>query len=66
MNSEFIESFRKLKLACERPLCSRKEKSQQDLAVIDYLQASLRDNALNGTEEIGFADWNISDSFALL
>lgn len=66
MNSEFIENFRKLKFACERTLCSQNEKSPPNLAVIDYLQTSLRDNALNGTEEIGFAYWNISDSFALL
>lgn len=66
MNSEFIESFRKLKFECELTLCSQNEKSQQAIAVIDYLQTSLRGNALKGTEEIGFAYWNISDSFAML
>lgn len=66
MNSEFIENFKKLKFACERALFSQEEKRKQDLAVIDFLQAALRSNELEGTDEIGFAYWNISDSFALL
>lgn len=66
MNSEFIENFKKLKFACERALFSQEEKRKQDLAVIDFLQAALRSNELEGTDEIGFAYWNISDSFAML
>lgn len=66
MNSEFIEAFKKLKLAGERTTCSREEKRKQDLAVIDFLQPALYGNVLKGTEEIGFAYWNISDSFAVL
>lgn len=66
MNSEFIENFKKLKFACERALFSQEEKRKQDLAVIDFLQAALRSNKLEETDEIGFAYWNISDSFALL
>lgn len=66
MNYEFIESFKKLKLMGERTTYSREEKRKQDLAVIDFLQPALYGNVLKGTEEIGFAYWNISDSFALL
>lgn len=66
MNSEFIETFKKLKLAGERTTYSREEKRKQDLAVIDFLQPALYGNVLKGTEEIGFAYWNISDSFAML
>lgn len=66
MNSEFIENFKKLKFACERALFSQEEKRKQDLAVIDFLQAAIHSNELEGTDEIGFAYWNISDSFALL
>lgn len=66
MNFEFIENFKKLKFACERALFSQEEKRKQDLAVIDFLQAALRSNELEETDEIGFAYWNISDSFALL
>ena len=64
MNSEFIENFKKLKLMGECTLYSREKKRKHDLAVIDFLQAALRGNELEGTEEIGFAYWNISDSFA--
>mgnify|MGYP000009352086 FL=1 len=66
MNSEFIETFKKLKLAGERTIYSREEKRKKDLAVIDFLQPALYGNVLKGTEEIGFAYWNISDSFAML
>lgn len=66
MNYEFIENFNKLKLMGERTTYSREEKRKQDLAVIDFLQAALRGNELEGTEETGFAYWNISDSFAML
>lgn len=66
MNYEFIESFKKLKLMGERTIYSREEKRKQDLAVIDFLQPAIYGNVLNGTEEIGFAYWNISDSFAML
>ena len=66
MNSEFIETFKKLKLAGERTTYSREEKRKQDLAVIEFLQPALYGNVLKGTEEIGFAYWNISDSFAML
>lgn len=66
MNYEFIESFKKLKLMGERTTYSREEKRKQDLAVIDFLQPALYGNVLKGTEEIGFAYWNISDSFAML
>lgn len=66
MNCEFIESFKKLKLMGERITYSREEKRKQDLAVIDFLQPALYGNVLKGTEEIGFAYWNISDSFAML
>lgn len=66
MNSEFIENFKKLKFACERALFLQEEKRKQDLAVIDFLQPALYGNVLKGTEEIGFAYWNISDSFAML
>ena len=66
MNSEFIETFKKLKLAGERTTYSREEKRKQDLAVIDFLQPALYGNVLKGTEEIGFAYWNISDSYAML
>lgn len=66
MNYEFIENFNKLKLMGERTTYSREEKRKHDLAVIDFLQAALRGNELEGTEEIGFAYWNISDSFAML
>lgn len=66
MNSEFIENFKKLKLMGERTTYSREKKRKHDLAVIDFLQAALRGNELEGTEEIGFAYWNISDSFAML
>ena len=66
MNSEFVENFKKLKFACERALFLQEEKRKQDLAVIDFLQAALHSNELEGTDEIGFAYWNISDSFALL
>ena len=66
MNSEFTETFKKLKLMGERTTYSREEKRKQDLAVIDFLQPALYGNVLKGTEEIGFAYWNISDSFAML
>lgn len=66
MNYEFIENFNKLKLMGERTTYSREKKRKHDLAVIDFLQAALRSNELEGTEEIGFAYWNISDSFAML
>lgn len=66
MNYEFIESFKKLKLMGERTIYSREEKRKQDLAVIDFLQPAIYGNVLKGTEEIGFAYWNISDSFAML
>lgn len=66
MNKEFIENFKKFKLTGERILCSREEKRKHDIAVIDFLQAALRGNELEGTEETGFAYWNISDSFAML
>lgn len=66
MNSEFIENFKKLKLMGEHTTYSREKKRKSDLAVIDFLQAALRGNELEGTEEIGFAYWNISDSFAML
>ena len=66
MNSEFIENFKKLKLMGEHTTYSREKKRKHDLAVIDFLQAALRGNELEGTEEIGFAYWNISDSFAML
>lgn len=66
MNSEFAENFKKLKLGGERTSYSREKKRKQDLAVIDYMQAGLRGDELKGTEEIGFAYWNISDSFAML
>lgn len=66
MNSEFTETFKKLKLMGERTTYSREEKRKQDLAVIDFLQPALYGNVLKGTEEIGFAYWNISDSFVML
>ena len=50
----------------EHTTYSREKKRKSDLAVIDFLQAALRGNELEGTEEIGFAYWNISDSFAML
>lgn len=66
MNSEFVENFKKWKLTGERSCLSSKEKRRSDLALIDYLQTALCNNELQGTEEQGFAYWNISDSFALL
>ena len=66
MNAAFVENFKKLKHIGESNFISIQEKHIKDLTLIDYLQTALKNNELEGTEEKGFAYWNISDSFAML
>lgn len=66
MNSDFVEKFKKLKLTGEHTLYSQEKKRKHDLALVDFLQEILRSNEMTETEEIGFAYWNISDSFAMI
>ena len=65
MTEEIREKFRQLKLCGERNNMAFSDKKSADLAVIDYMNQLLDCGELCETEDICFAFWNISDSYAM-
>ena len=65
MTEEIREKFRQLKLCGERNEKAFSDKKLADLAVINYMYKLLNSGELCETEDICFALWNISDSYAM-
>ena len=65
MTEEIRDKFRQMKLCGERNNMAISDKKSADLAVIDYMNQLLDSGELCETEDICFALWNISDSYAM-
>ena len=65
MTEEIREKFRQLKLCGERNNIAFSDKKLADSAVINYMEQLLDSGELCKTEDICFAFWNISDSYAM-
>ena len=66
MTENFRKEFEKLKAVGQRGVQDPKQLRECDAALVGFLQNALADGRLTALEDIGFAYWNISDSFALL
>lgn len=65
MTEEIREKFRQLKLFGERNNIPFSDKKSADSAVVNYMRQLLDSGELCETEDICFALWNISDSYAM-